>query len=189
MRFPDDVPRLSDGDVALRAHEAGDVERIVEQCVDPASQAWTTVPVPYARADAEDWIGRVVPDGWTSGTTYAFAIERAGRFAGSIDLRLSGDGEAELGFGLHPDARGDGVMRRALGLLLDWAFDEQGIEVVTWRAFVGNWASRRTAWSLGFTFGPTVPRLLPHRGERRDAWTARLARDDRARPLAGGRRD
>ncbi len=95
---------------------------------------------------------------------------------------MRGGGEAELGFGLHPDARGDGLMRRALGLLLDWGF-EQGVAVVQWRAFVGNWASRRTVWELGFSFGPTVPRLLPHRGERRDAWTAWIGKDDPREPV------
>ena len=29
---------------------------------------------------------------------------------------MKGGGEGELGFGLHPDVRGDGVMRRALSL-------------------------------------------------------------------------
>ncbi|UAL29047.1 GNAT N-acetyltransferase [Nocardioides rotundus] len=183
MRFPEDVPRLTEGQVTLRAHTAEDVPRIVEQCVDPESVAWTTVPVPYARADAETWIGEIVPEGWVADTTYVFAVEYDGRFAGSVDLRLRGGGEAEIGYGLHPDARGSGVMRRALTLLLDWAFGELGLEVVTWRAFVGNWASRRTVWALGFTVGPTIPRLLPQRGERRDAWTAWLGRGDERSPV------
>lgn len=182
MRFPDDVPVLTDGDVTLRAHRSSDVPRIVEQCNDPESLRWTTVPSPYDEGDARDWIGTAIPAAWADDTTYCFAIEVDGRFAGSVDLRMRGGGEAELGFGLHPDVRGRRVMRRALDLLLDWAFDVQGVEVATWRAFVGNWASRRTVWDLGFTFGATVPRLLPHRGERRDAWTAWLGRSDERTP-------
>lgn len=183
MRFPDEVPTLTDGVVSLRAHLAGDVPRIVEQCRDPESVAWTTVPTPYGEGDAVDWITRIVPAGWADDTTYGFAIEHEGRFAGTVDLRMRGDGVAELGFGLHPDARGAGVMRRALDLVLDWGFG-RGIAVVQWRAFVGNWASRRTVWSLGFGFGPTVPKLLPQRGERRDAWTAWLGADDPREPVA-----
>ena len=184
MRFPDDVPVLTDGTVTLRAHQPSDVPRIVEQCNDPESLAWTTVPSPYAEADAVSWIGEAIPAAWAAESTYCFAVEVGGRFAGSVDLRMKGGGEGELGFGLHPDVRGDGVMRRALSLLLDWGFEVHGLEVVGWRAFVGNWASRRTVWGLGFTFGETVPRLLPHRGERQDAWTAWLGRDDAREPVA-----
>ena len=182
MRFPDDVPVLSDGHVTLRAHQPSDLPRIVEQCRDPESLAWTTVPTPYGEDDARTWVGEAVPGGWRADTTYCFAIEVQGRFAGSVDLRMRGGGEAEIGYGLHPDARGDAVMRRALDLLLDWGF-EQGVEVVQWRAFVGNWASRRTVWRLGFSSGPTIPRLLPQRGERRDAWTGWLGRNDAREPV------
>lgn len=183
MRFPEDVPTLTDGVVSLRAHAPSDVPRIVAQCNDPESIAWTTVPQPYAESDAQEWIGTAVPAGWADDTTYIFAIEHAGRFAGSIDLRMRGGGEAEIGFGLHPDARGERVMRRALGLLLDWGFEQRGVVVVQWRAFVGNWTSRRTVWALGFTFGATIPQLLPHRGDRRDAWTGWLGREDPREPV------
>jgi RimJ/RimL family protein N-acetyltransferase len=182
VRYPDEVPTLTDGRVTLRAHARADVPRIVEQCRDPESIRWTTVPTPYDERDAQEWIGSVVPAGWSDDATYCFAIEHGGVFAGSVDLRIRGGGEAEIGFGLHPGARGGHVMRRALALLLDWGFD-RGIEVVHWRAFVGNWSSRRTVWALGFRFGPTIPGLLPHRGERRDGWTGWIGRDDPREPV------
>lgn len=182
MRFPEEVPTLTDGVVTLRAHQSADIARIVEQCLDPESIRWTTVPTPYDEDAAVDWITNMVPAGWTGDTTYGFAIEHEGRFAGTVDLRMRSGGEAEIGFGLHPDARGAGVMRRALNLLLDWGFG-RGVEIVHWRAFVGNWSSRRTVWGLGFEFGPTIPRLLPQRGERRDAWTGWLGADDPREPL------
>lgn len=179
--FPDEVPTLTDGIVTLRAHRPADVPRIVEQCTDAESLAWTAVPTPYDEGDAVDWLGDTIPAGWAEDAAYIFAIEVEDRFAGSIDLRMKGGGEAEIGFGLHPDARGDGVMRRALELLLDWGFD-RGVEVVQWRAFVGNWASRRTVWGLGFSFGPTIAGLLPQRGVRRDAWTGWIGRHDLRTP-------
>lgn len=182
MRYPEDVPTLTNGDVTLRAHGEADVPRVVEQCRDPESVRWTTVPRPYAESDAREWIGEIVPGGWVAETTFAFAIEHRGQFAGSIDLRIADGGEAAIGYGLHPDTRGQGVLRRALDLILDWGF-ERGLEVVHWRAMIGNWASRRVAWRVGFTFGPTIPRLLPDRGQRRDAWTAWIGRDDAREPI------
>lgn len=182
MKFPDDVPTLTDGVVTLRAHRPADVPRIVEQCNDPESIAWTTVPAPYDEDDAREWIGSVVPSGWAEDATYCFAIEREGRFAGSVDLRVRASGEAEIGFGLHPDTRGAGVMRRAVALILDWGFGEHGLHVVHWRAHVGNWASRRVVWSLGFSFGPTIPRLLEQRGVRHDGWTGWIGAADPRQP-------
>ena len=41
MRFPEDVPTLTHGDVTLRAHRLEDRDAIVEQCTDPVSVQWT----------------------------------------------------------------------------------------------------------------------------------------------------
>lgn len=182
MRFPDDVPVLGDGIVTLRAHSADDLARIVEQCNDPESIAWTTVPVPYGESDARDWVGEKIPQGWEAGATQCFAIEHEGRFAGSVDLRSRGHRGAEVGFGLHPEARGKGVMKRAVNLLLDWGFRQQEYAVVTWRANAGNWASRRVVWAAGFHFGETIPGLLEQRGERYDGWTGWITADDAREP-------
>ncbi|QZY30410.1 GNAT family N-acetyltransferase [Nocardioides coralli] len=183
MRFPDDVPRLSDGVVTLRPHVPADIPRVLEQATDPEAVAWTTVPTPYAEADAAAFVQQMVPAGWVQDSSYGFAIECDGRFAGSVDLRVRGSGEAEVGYALHPDARGRGVMRRALDLALDWGFGELGLAVVQWRSHVWNWSSRRAAWAVGFHFGPTVPGLVEQRGRRVDAWTAWIAAGDQREPV------
>ena len=51
-----------------------------------------------------------------------------------------------------------------------------------WRAYVGNWPSRRLAWRLGFRLEGTLRRYLLQRGERRDAWVGTLLRDDPRAP-------
>src|SRR5205085_12105285 len=96
-------------------------------------------------------------DGWERGTDLSFVIEApegAGpsRFAGSISLRPRGIGVAGLGFAAHPAARGHGVMTRALRLVVDWAFADQGIQRLEWACIVGNLASWRVAWHNGFQF-------------------------------------
>jgi RimJ/RimL family protein N-acetyltransferase len=69
-------------------------------------------------------------------------------------------------------------MTTAVGLLLDWGFDALDLETVIWLANVGNEGSRRVAAKSGFTFGGTLHRWLPHRGEYVDAWVATLHRGD-----------
>ncbi|NLX00726.1 MAG: GNAT family N-acetyltransferase, partial [Actinomycetales bacterium] len=47
----------------LRAQREGDLDRIVEQCRDPESVRWTTVPVPYGPEDARSFL-ELVARGW-----------------------------------------------------------------------------------------------------------------------------
>jgi RimJ/RimL family protein N-acetyltransferase len=184
--FPDDVPVLSDGVVTLRAHRAGDAQGALEQCLDPVSQRWTTVPVPYTRADAERFVTERVPALWAEGS-WAFAVEAADdagtpRFCGTVELRDEGNRRAEIAYGAHPWARGRGIMLRALRLLVNWGFQEQRLRTVIWWANKGNWASRRTAWKLGFTCDGTIERWLPQRGDLLDGWVGTLHVDDPREP-------
>lgn len=187
MRFPDDVPTLSHGDVTLRAHRIEDAEAAVEQSVDPTSIRWTTVPLDYGIANARDFVGAIMPRGWETGSEFGFAIETTHpngerRYSGTLSLRDEGKRRAELAFGAHPAVRGRGVMTTAVGLLLDWGFEARDLETVIWLANRGNVASRKVAWRTGFTFGGTVRRWLDHRGEYPDAWVASLHRDDSREP-------
>ncbi len=187
MRFPDDVPVLSDGAVTLRAHVRADVPAVHEQCQDPLSRQWTTVPVPYSTTDAEHFVGGLVPAGWVDDSEWAFAVEAPDddgtrRFAGTVSLRNEGGRRAEIAYGSHPWARGRGVFRRALELLLGWGFEQQGLETVIWWANRGNHASRRIAWRLGFSMDGELRHWLPQRGALRDAWVGVLLATDRRVP-------
>jgi RimJ/RimL family protein N-acetyltransferase len=184
--FPDAVPILIDANagVRLRAANSADLPGMVEQCRDPDMIRWTTVPVPeggYQLRDAEEFLA-LTAAGWTHGERLGWTIEaqRGSErgFCGSIDLRLEGDRVAEVGFGLHPEARGHSVMTAALQLVCAYGFEDVGLEVIRWRALVGNWASRRVAAKVGFIFDGMVRRLLVHRGELLDGWIATLTRDD-----------
>jgi len=184
--FPDAVPILIDAeaDVTLRAPDRSDLHAIVEQCRDPEMIRWTTVPTPpdgYQLRDAEEFFA-LTAAGWTSGQRLSWTIEArrdGGRgCCGGINLDLEGDGVAEVGFGLHPQARGRSIMTAALQLVCDYGFEIAGLRLIRWRAMVGNWASRRVAANVGFVFDGTVRSLLVQRGELQDGWIATLVRDD-----------
>lgn len=155
--FPDDVPVFTDGTVTVRAHQESDLPRIVEFAVDPRSRAGVPLPSPYGMEQAREFFAQVRAT-WESGTDQgAWAIEVDGRWAGSINLHPRMPGTAELGYGVHPDVRGRGVVTAAARLLVAHAFDDLGLSTLVWRAARGNWASRRVAWELGFTLDGTWP--------------------------------
>lgn len=179
------VPMLTDSVVTLRERRLEDVEATTQMGRDPAAQQWTTVPSPYSRADAEQFIAEVTPAGWRDQTCYGWAIEAAGddgvpRFAGHVDIRAGG--RPDIGYMLHPWARGRGVMTRAVRLATRWCFDVVGMPVVHWETHVGNLDSWRVAWACGFAFHGEVPAYSPQRGDLRDAWLALLRADDDGRP-------
>ncbi|HEV2781474.1 MAG TPA: GNAT family N-acetyltransferase [Actinophytocola sp.] len=187
MAYPDDVPVLTDGVVTLRPYALDDLDPTVENCVDPETVAWTTIPSPYNRDDAIIWITKTAPEGWETGTNLVFAIEAehhdgVRRCAGGIGLLPGEEGVADIGFSVHPGARGRGVCRRAIKLIVDWGFAERDLEVILWYAFVGNWGSRKAVWANGFSFDGTVAELKVQRGERRDTWLGSLRATDTREP-------
>jgi RimJ/RimL family protein N-acetyltransferase len=169
---------LRDGrDLVLRRHQDCDIDAMIEQCRDDDMRRWTGVPVPYDRSDAQRFLDQVAR-GWADATMAAFALQVDERFAGSLDLRFEGAGWAEVGFGLAPWARGRHVMRRSVNTVLDWAFAEVGLAGVSWRAQVGNEASRKVAEACGFTLEGTVRGLLVQRGRRVDGWIGTILATD-----------
>jgi RimJ/RimL family protein N-acetyltransferase len=186
VRFPDDVPVLTDGTVTLRAHRPNDADAVYEQCQDPLIQRFTTIPVPYTRQDADVFLASRAAC-WEGGTAWPFAVEAPddagqGRFAGSIGISLRATGIGEIGFGTAPHARGRGVTTAAVRLLVDWAFATQGLHTISWRCIAGNMASWRVAWRNGFHFEGTSRATLPRRGDALDAWEATLLATDDRRP-------
>jgi RimJ/RimL family protein N-acetyltransferase len=177
-----DTPTLTDGTVTLRAHRADDAVGVTEQSQDPTSIRWTTVPVPYALEDGRDFVTRTMPAGWADGTSWGFAVETQGRYAGTVELRDGGGGRAEIAFGSHPWVRGSGAMERACRLALDWGFSDRGVHTVVWHAHVGNWASRKLAWRLGFSFAGVLHGYVHHRGALVDAWSGTLLDSDDRQP-------
>jgi RimJ/RimL family protein N-acetyltransferase len=180
MHPPSPAPTLTGEGVTLRAHRPGDETDIIGQCRDPLTQRWTTVPVPYTDEHAREYIDDC-RRGWEHGTSWSFAVEVSGRFAGSVSLLPRGAAALTLGYGLAPWARGRHVTSRALRVALRWAFATLTPEVVIWSAIAGNWASRRVAWRAGVRVEGTVRGLQEQRGIRLDGWIGSIRRGD---PLA-----
>ena len=162
----------------------GDVPRIVEQCLDPESIRWTTVPLGYDEAMGRDWVETIHQDWGVDGGQPAVAIEavadddteHAHEFLGTIDVRPEGWPWRDR---LWPASRGpwtsphDGRPAAGHPVVV-----RPGRVRMFWDANAGNFASWRVAWACGFTFQGVIPQGLDHRGTVVDAWRASVGRDD-----------
>lgn len=188
-RWPDSVPSLIDTarEVSLRAHTEADLPGIVEQSRDPETVRWTTVPTPYAEADAREFVHGVIAAGVDAGQLMSWAVEAeiegVRRYCGTIDVHVQVPGRVELGIAAVPAARGRGIMAAGCRLALDWVFGPGGARTAAWLAFVGNWPSRWLAESLGFRIAGTLPAYGGQRGELVDSWLLTLRAEDPRVPV------
>jgi RimJ/RimL family protein N-acetyltransferase len=162
---------LSDGAVSLRHWRDDDVPAIVAACQDPEIPRWTSVPVPYADADARAFLASL-PAAMQAGASCTFAIVERGADepVGAIGFpRLSWEDErAEVGYWVAAPARGRGVAARAVRLLCRWGFAEAGFHRIELLAARENVASQRVAERAGFTREGVLRAHMLQKGLRRD---------------------
>lgn len=147
MRDHFDNVLLNGDGFRLRPVQLSDADAIVEGASDPQTLQWLPLPRPYLREHAVDWIrNHCAPP------AFPRVIEVDGAFAGVIDLKKTDwrAGTTEIGYWLHPDFRGRGLMSEAVRLLGDWALGEQGMQRVEIRVATGNLASQRVARAAGY---------------------------------------
>lgn len=172
---------LSTERLLLSMPTAADIDAIHVACQDAEMQRFTTLPSPYARKDAEEFIPRVAQE-WAGDTAQTWAIRDGTELAGMIGLYRIGNGAAELGFWVAAAARGRGLLTEAAKAVVDWGFASYGLGLqrIEWRAVVGNTASARAARRLGFRYEGLLRQGLHSPRGRDDGWIAGLlANDDR----------
>jgi RimJ/RimL family protein N-acetyltransferase len=155
--MPDRI--LGEG-LVLRPAQEGDRERWFELFHDPLELRFglpAFAPVPQTLTELDERMVR---------TAEAFAAQEPGslvvapeddpnRFLGTVGWRLDAPPlrVADVGYGVHPDARGRGVATRALRTLTRWlTVDDTGPRLprVQLDHSVDNIASCRTALAAGF---------------------------------------
>jgi RimJ/RimL family protein N-acetyltransferase len=139
------------GGIVLREWRSADVPALVAVIDDPEiRRTLPIIPDPYTAADAEEYIAGTRVN-LTAGTAIAVAIVVDGALAGSIDLRLGGEGRnAQMGYWVAAPMRGSGVASTAARMLCDFGFETLGLRRVELNAAVNNPASRRVAEKAGF---------------------------------------
>ncbi|WP_431963771.1 GNAT family N-acetyltransferase [Nocardia sp. bgisy134] len=176
-----EIRTLSDGAVWLSPPTAADTDVIVAHCQHPSIGQWTTIPVPYGRSDAEHFLADLVGPGWAGRSpTWALRPAPDGPVIGMIGLAEQDASACEIGFWLAPEHRGHGHMARAVALVCEFGFAADGMALarISWRAFVGNYASAAAVRRNGFRYEGLARLGVLHRGVRRDEWRAARLHSD-----------
>ena len=169
------VELLSGDAVWLDVPAAADIDEITRLCRHSSISEWTSMPVPYLRTDASDFVGDAVPAGWAARSpTWALRSARDADLIGMIGLVEVNELTAEIGFWLAPAQRKRGRMTAAVQLVCEFALHPTGMALhrVEWRAFVGNHASAAVARRAGFRYEGLLRGGAVQRGRLRDCWVA-----------------
>src|SRR3954451_9615414 len=133
----------------------------------PESTRGREVAAPDADAETS---GAVVVD---MAAILTYPVCNSGHRVGRVRsmLRVTAAGRAEV-------ESTDGTDEDSLRAELDRTYAGGEVESVGWWVPVGDWATRRTAWRLGFSYGGVLRGWLP----TGDAWAFTRRSDDPAEP-------
>lgn len=172
-------PELAAEAVLLRPWRADDIDAVYQACQDPLIQRWTTVPSPYLREHAEEFV-LASPERWSVGAaSFAAVAPASGQLLGSFGfVEPCRDGVGEIGFWVAAPARRQGLATTAVRLLCSWGFEALGLARIQWQAEVGNVASRLVAEASGFTVEGQLRRGLASPSGHVDGWIGSLLPGD-----------
>lgn len=170
--------RLRDGEVTLLPVGGGVAALLVAASHDEEIVRWTQVPPDMSLMDAG-----LVAAGWASSRRSIRMQVCVPQLTpvGMVTLWVNEGGDAEVGYWLLREARGQGVARCAVRLLCDWSFAACEIERIQLTTLPGNVASERVAVACGFRETGTTGRSV--QGEPR---TLRLFERGRSHSSAAG---
>jgi RimJ/RimL family protein N-acetyltransferase len=160
--------------VAAHPRAVLDTDRLRLREIQPAEAA----DLREGRPAGLNWLGGTPGEGSREAAGLLAGAHAAGRHRpgwgmyalvrGEDDLVVGGmgfhgppeAGSVEIGFDLHPDARGRGYATEALGALARWALQQPGVETVLATTTPDNTPSRRVMERAGFTRRPDRDGLL-----------------------------
>jgi RimJ/RimL family protein N-acetyltransferase len=176
-------------EIRLEPLSAAHADAVRPMFDDQDSLRFTRIPEPPPPGFFEQWLGSYA-EGRAAGTREGFAVVDGGGELVGLALAphiARAEGEAELGYVVHPAARGRGVATRALTRLTEWALGELGLERVELRISTANEASKRVAERCGYVREGVLRSTYVKPGRREDVevWS-RLATDP---PPPNERRD
>jgi RimJ/RimL family protein N-acetyltransferase len=174
------MTRLQTPRLLLRPLEYTDAPHIYEYMRD-REIAYNTmlIPYPYPAGAAETWI----EDSWAnaaSGDSYTFAVVLSAehRMIGSMGIRQnSTHNRAEIGYWMGKAYRGQGYASEACRRIIQYGFEELGLNRIQAGYFTRNPASRRVMEKAGMTHEGVLRQYVYKSGEYVDLGYCAILRE------------
>lgn len=132
----------------LRPFELGDVDDVLAYASEPDVGQYLSLPRPYTRDNAVEFVARQVLEEWSTRPTFAIVFE--GHVVGGIGLRIKRQHDiAELGYALAKPQWGRGLTPEAARAVVGWGFERYGLNKVGAYAALRNHQSWRVMEKLG----------------------------------------
>lgn len=144
-------PTLHTDRVWLRPTREADGARVAVAMTDPAMRHWMSLTRPVDEDDCRLRSAQrslIERDRW--GIYWTICAPQTDELAGRISIQNIENGEGEIGYWLHPDAQGKGLMSAALRQITRWALTEGGLRHLAVQVADGNEASVRVALAAGY---------------------------------------
>jgi RimJ/RimL family protein N-acetyltransferase len=177
------TPRL-----IVRAFAEDDIEDIYLACQDPEIQRWTSVPVPFLRAHAEEFVRKIYPFGWATDAHRILGSfhRESGALISALTAIPVGHRVFEIGYWTSRTQRENGYTAEGLDAFARWIFLGLRAQRVEWQSIVGNPGSFAVAAKVGFRREGTLRARVNQRGAILDADIAGLLPADLGLPLLPG---
>jgi len=140
----------------------------------------TYVPHPYPPEAADEFVQKT-RDQWRNDEACVFAIvERASdQFAGCMGIHFQpAHNRAEVGYWIGLPYWGRGLATAALRLIIQFGFEELGLNRIAAGHLPGNLASGRVMQKANMRYEGTLRGALMHRGEYKDELRYAILRSD-----------
>ncbi len=151
----------------LRPFELKDVNDVFAYASDTEWSKFLPVASPYTIRDAEEFVARQIRKNWDEKPRFAIEFDRA--VVGSVRLTIeTAKSIASLRYSIARQCWNRGLMTEAVQAVVDWGFEEFGLQKVYSRVDVANKASCRVMAKIGMTLEGTLRSHGVNRGVRHD---------------------
>lgn len=126
-------PKLLTERLILRQLDIGDAQAIFDLRTDERVNQFLDRPKPEAMEDVRKFIEKILEGISKKVSMYwVIALKNDPKMIGSILFwNISPENErAEIGYELHPDFQGKGIMQEALSAVVDYGFEKMGLKTI-----------------------------------------------------------
>ena len=167
-------------DLRLRPYQLSDQSALAALANNPQVSAnlKDIFPYPYTPQDAQNYLNFITQNSNNNLIEYAIIVD--GLFAGAISITFGEDiysHLAEIGYWLGEPYWHQGIMKKAVKMIIKYIFDNYDTKIIKAEIFSRNIGSRKVLLAKNFEYLVTLKKHAYNRGEFLDLELFELTRD------------